>query len=205
MDFNSNFKTPAHRMIRTWILVFCMALIYAIPLHAQNISVKGVVSDGNTNEPLPGVNIIIKATQTGVVTDMDGNYQITVNSPDAVLMFSSVGYIAEEVAVRGRSVINILLVPDVETIDEVVVIGYGTVKRKDLTGSIATMSGEELERIPIANAAEAIKGRLPGVNVFSTDGSPDAEVVIRVRGGGSVTQDNSPLFVVDGFIVSSIR
>jgi TonB-linked SusC/RagA family outer membrane protein len=202
---NRSFKTRANQIGRIWMLILCLVSMYVIPLHAQNITVKGVVTDGNTNEPLPGVNIIIKGTQTGVVTDMDGNYQITVNSADAVLTFSSVGYVAEEVAVGGRTSIDILLVPDIETIDEVVVIGYGTVKRKDLTGSIATMSGEELEKIPTANVAEAIKGRLPGVNVLTTDGSPDAEVVIRVRGGGSVTQDNSPLFVVDGFIVSSIR
>jgi TonB-linked SusC/RagA family outer membrane protein len=197
-------RTPGERFKFRIYLILSLVLMNAT-LYGQNISVRGVVTDGNTNELLPGVNIIIKGTQTGVVTDMDGNYQITVNSPDAVLQFSSVGYVAEEITVSGRSVINALLVPDIEAIDEVVVIGYGTVKRKDLTGSIATMSGEELEKIPIANAAEAIKGRLPGVNVFSMDGSPDAEVVIRVRGGGSVTQDNSPLFVVDGFIVSSIR
>lgn len=201
---NSNFKTPASHIMGRWMFVLCLVLMN-LTLHAQNISVRGVVTDGNTNESLPGVNIIIKGTQTGIMTDMDGNYSITVNSPDAILMFSSVGYVAEEVAIAGRSVIDVILIPDIEAIDEVVVIGYGTVKRKDLTGSIATMSGEDLERIPIANAAEAIKGRLPGVNVLTTDGSPDAEVVIRVRGGGSVTQDNSPLFVVDGFIVGSIR
>jgi hypothetical protein len=149
-------RTPGGNFKFRSYLIFCLVLMNAT-LHGQNISVRGVVTDGNTNEPLPGVNIIIKGTQTGVVTDMDGNYQITVNSPDAVLQFSSVGYVAEEMNVSGRSVINVLLVPDIEAIDEVVVIGYGTVKRKDLTGSIATMSGEELERIPIANAAEAIK------------------------------------------------
>ncbi len=197
-------KTPGTCFRKKYFAFLCLVLMN-LTLYAQNITVSGVVSDGNTNESLPGVNIVIKGTQTGVVTDMDGNYSITVNSPDAILMFSSVGYVAEEIAVRGRSVIDVLLVPDIEAIEEVVVIGYGTVKRKDLTGSIATMSGEDLEKIPIANAAEAIKGRLPGVNVLTMDGSPDAEVVIRVRGGGSVTQDNSPLFVVDGFIVGSIR
>ena len=178
---NRNTMTPASQIIRIWMLVVCLVLMN-LTLYAQNITVRGVVTDGNTNESLPGVNIIIKGTQTGVQSDIDGSYQITVNSADAVLSFSSVGYVAKEVPVSGRTTIDVLLVPDIAAIDEVVVIGYGTVKRKDLTGSIATMSGEDLEKIPIANAAEAIKGRLPGVNVLTTDGSPDAEVA-RIQSG----------------------
>lgn len=175
-------------------------------LHAQQVTVKGTVTDVNTGEALPGVNIIIQGTQTGVITDMDGNYQIRVNSSNEVLVFSFVGYLTENVPIEGRSTINQVLVPDVTVLDEIVVTGYGsTARRSDLTGSIATISGEQMKQIPTANAAEALKGRMPGVNVLTTDGSPDAELVIRVRGGGSVTQDNSPLLVVDGFIVNSIR
>lgn len=202
--FIREFLIPGKRIGGMFCLILCLVLMNGT-LYSQNNTVKGVVTDASNNDPLPGVNIIIKGTQNGVVTDMDGKYQITVSSSDAVLQFSSIGYMNEETAIAGRSTIDMTLSPDVASIDEVVVIGYGTAKRKDLTGSIATMSGEKLEKIPIANAAEAIQGRLPGVRVLTTDGSPDAEVVIRVRGGGSVTQDNSPLFVVDGFIVSSIR
>src|SRR5690606_29792819 len=109
--------------------------------------------------------------------------------------------------VGNQTEINFTMEPDLTTLNEVVVVdyGYGTVKKTDMTGSVATLSGKDLERIPVSSAAQALTGRLPGVNVLTTDGSPDAEVVIRVRGGGSITQDNSPLYVVDGFIVPSIR
>lgn len=180
--FIREFLIPGKRIGGMFCLILCLVLMNGT-LYSQNNTVKGVVTDASNNDPLPGVNIIIKGTQNGVVTDMDGKYQITVSSSDAVLQFSSIGYMNEETAIAGRSTIDMTLSPDVASIDEVVVIGYGTAKRKDLTGSIATMSGEKLEKIPIANAAEAIQGRLPGVRVLTTDGSPDAEVVIRVRGG----------------------
>lgn len=136
---------------------------------------------------------------------MDGTYQIDVPSTDATLMFSFIGYKMQEIPLNGNTQIDVLLETESTQLDEIVAVGYGTTRRRDLTGSVASISSEELRKVPVANVAEAIKGRLPGVNVFSTDGSPDAEIVIRVRGGGSVTQDNSPLYVVDGFITSSIR
>jgi TonB-dependent starch-binding outer membrane protein SusC len=122
-------------------------------------------------------------------------------------VFSFIGMISKEVPVDGKSTVNVTLESDVQTLNEVVVVdfGYGTVKKTDMTGSVATMGARELKNIPVANAAQAMTGRMPGVSVLTSDGSPDAEVVIRVRGGGSITQDNSPLYVVDGFIVSSIR
>ncbi|MBN2611481.1 MAG: TonB-dependent receptor [Bacteroidales bacterium] len=194
------------RFINSGFLILCILFVSLLSLSAQSLTVKGTVKDANTGEPLPGVNIIIQGTQTGVVTDLDGNYQIKLNKADDVLVFSYLGYNTENVTLGGRTVIDMLLIPDVTVLDEIVVTGYGgTARRSDLTGSIATISGEEMKQIPTANAAEALKGRMPGVNVLTTDGSPDAELVIRVRGGGSVTQDNSPLLVVDGFIVSSIR
>ncbi len=202
---NWKIKIPLSGRLFSRTLMLMMVLAGSLSLYAQTLTVKGTVTDANTGEALPGVNIIIQGTQTGVVTNIDGKYEINVNSPKDVLTFTSVGYIAETAEVNGRTVIDMELVPDITKIDEIVVIGYGTAKRSDLTGSIATMSGEEMKQIPTANIAEALKGRLPGVNVLTTDGSPDADLVIRVRGGNSVTQDNSPLLVVDGFIVSSIR
>lgn len=174
---------------------------------AQTRTITGQVTSSENDEGLPGVNVIIKGTTQGTVTDVNGNFSIDVSSGDAILIFSYIGFVQEEIAVGNRSVVNVGLTPDVTSLQEVVVVdyGYGTVKKSDLTGSVASLSGADLKRIPVASAAEAITGRLPGVNVLTTDGSPDAEIVIRVRGGGSVTQDNSPLYVVDGFIVSSIR
>ena len=186
------------------ILMFAL-LMSAWSVFSQNLQVMGKVTDAQSGEPLIGVNVVIKGTLQGATTNIDGQYTLNNCPPNAVLVFSFIGYTSQEVEVNGRNVVDVSLVLTSSELEEVVVVGYGTARRSDLTGSIATMSGEKLKRIPISNTAEALKGRLSGVNVFTTDGSPDAEIVIRVRGGGSVTQDNSPLYVVDGFIVSSIR
>lgn len=154
---------------------------------------------------MPGVNVVLSGTTQGTITSIDGSYQITVPAGNSVISYSYVGYTTQDIPVNGRTEIDVALETETTLMDEIVVVGYGTARRKDLTGSIATVSSEEITKIPTPNVAEAIKGRLPGVNIITTDGSPDAEVVIRVRGGGSVTQDNSPLFVVDGFIVGSIK
>lgn len=173
---------------------------------AQQLKVTGVVSS-EEGEVLPGAYVLLKGTTIGTVTDIDGSYSITISDPDGVLVYSMIGMISQEIPVAGMTKIDVELKLDFSNLEtvEVVDFGYGTVKRTDLTGSVASMSGRELAKIPVASAAQAITGRLPGVNVLTTDGSPDAEVVIRVRGGGSITQDNAPLYVVDGFIVSSIR
>ncbi|MDP4819381.1 MAG: SusC/RagA family TonB-linked outer membrane protein [Saprospiraceae bacterium] len=183
-------------------LLLSLFLLGGASLHAQQtISGKVTASD---KEPLIGVNVQIKNTGTGTTTDVDGSYSIEAGASD-VLVFSYIGFAAQEIAVGDQGVIDVVLEPDANILDEVVVLGYGSVKKSDLTGSVATVTGSQIAKIPITSAAQAITGRLPGVNVLTTDGSPDAEVVIRVRGGGSITQDNSPLYVVDGFIVNSIR
>src|SRR5690606_25873348 len=107
----------------------------------------------------------------------------------------------QEIPVDGKSSINVVLETSTTQLDEVVAIGYGTIKKRDLTGSVASVKGEELAAIPVASVEQAITGKLAGVQVLATEGSPDAEIKIRVRGGGSITQDNSPLFIVDGFPV----
>ncbi|MDA3816639.1 MAG: TonB-dependent receptor [Prolixibacteraceae bacterium] len=189
---------------RIGVLVMGFLFMATSVLYAQSVTVSGTVTDARTGEYLPGVNVIEKGTTNGAVTNVDGEFEISVPE-SATLQFSFIGYQTKEIAVDGQSTINVELKVDAKQLDEVVAIGYGSVKRKDNTGSIATISGEELRKIPVSSAAEAIKGRLPGVNISTTDGSPDAEIVVRVRGGGSITQDNSPLFVVDGFIVETIR
>ncbi|MBN1820345.1 MAG: TonB-dependent receptor [Prolixibacteraceae bacterium] len=187
------------------VLFVCMLLILAFPVYSQTGTVTGKITDSKTGEELPGVNVVIKGTTIGVVTDINGNYRIDISSADAVLQYTFIGYTIQEIPVNGRSEINVQLVTSVTQLDEIIAVGYGSVPRANLTGSVSTVSSETLNKIPVADAAEAMKGRLPGVNIITTDGSPDAEIVIRVRGGGSVTQDNSPLYVVDGFIVGSIR
>lgn len=186
------------------LLILFLALFNALAVNAQNLTVKGTVTDASTNEVLPGVNIVVDGTTIGVVSDMDGKFTISVPSADATLIFSYVGYLSEKIKVEGKTEINISLSPDVKTMEEVVVIGYGTAKKRDLTGSVASVTGEKLKDIPINSAAEALTGKLAGVQITTTEGSPDAEVKIRVRGGGSITRDNSPLYIVDGFPVDRI-
>ena len=174
-------------------------------LFAQN-QVTGNVVEKTSGMPLGGVNIVEKGTRNGVVSDFDGNYTIQVNSSNSVLVFTYLGYKTQEQIVGNQAQINVVLEDDLNQLDEVVLVdyGYGKVKRENMTGSVASISSVELAKIPVSSAAEALSGRLPGVNISTSDGEPGAEIQIRVRGGGSITQDNSPLFVVDGFIVSSI-
>ena len=172
---------------------------------SQNKTITGTVTSEN-GEALSGVTVSVKGTKTATTTNESGHYSISVPSnATAALVFSYVGSEDKEITVGSRSNIDISFVQTSSTMNEVVVVGYGTVKRKDLTGSTASMAGRDIEKIPVSSAAEALTGRLAGVQVTTTDGAPGAEIVIRVRGGGSVTQDNSPLYIVDGFPVNSIN
>lgn len=164
--------------------------------------IKGIVKDSH-GDPLIGVTIGIKGSSKATLTDIDGNYVISVPTDTKRLTATYVGMKTQEQAIVGN-VINFVMEDTNSQLEEIVVIGYGTVKRKDLTGSVSSVKGEAIQNIPVSNLAEAITGRLAGVQVTSTEGSPDAELKISVRGGGSVTGDNSPLYIVDGFPTSSI-
>ncbi len=187
------------------ILVLIMMLVNILPILAQNFEVKGTVYDNLTKEPLPGVNILVEGKTTGTVSDIQGRYSITVPSGDVTLVFSFIGYTSQKVAVQGRAVIDVNLEMAATELDEVVAIGYGNVRKKDITGSVSSVKGDDLKAIPVSTAVESLTGKMAGVQVVTTEGSPDAQVNIRVRGGGSITQDNSPLFIVDGFPVNSIN
>ncbi len=170
---------------------------------AQSKQIRGMVKDA-TGEPMIGVNVLVKGTTNGAITDFDGNFSISDVKNSDVLVVSYIGFVTQEIPVGSQTSFNILLKEDSETLDEVVVIGYGTVKRRDLTGSVASVSGEKLAANPVSNVAEALQGQLPGVSVTSQDGRPGATMSIRIRGGGSITQSNDPLFIVDGVQVSGI-
>lgn len=192
------------KQIATRTLLMTVMLLVAQGALAQSKTVKGKVTDGS-QEPLIGVSVTIKGTNnTGVITDVNGDYTITVPNDKAVLVFNYIGFSEAEQNVTGKSTVNVAMKEDNIGLDEVVVIGYGTVKRKDLTGAVASVKGEDLAAVPVNNVAQALQGKLAGVNVVSGDGRPDADVSIRVRGGGSITQSNDPLFIVDGFPVSTI-
>ncbi len=151
---------------------------------------------------------MVQGTSTGTVTDMDGRFTLkdVKNADKAVLIVRYVGMKEAKEQLKGRRTnIVIQMIEDSNHLDDVVVIGYGTQKRGNLTGAISTVSGAELEKVPTTSVAEAIVGRLPGVQVTAADGSPDADITILIRGGGSITQDNTPLILVDGFEVSSLK
>ena len=200
--FNRNFKVPMTFWRKVGVLVFCFLLLN-LSIFAQN-QVSGVITDAQTNEPLPGVSVQLDGTPTGIISDLDGKYNITVPSANSILVFSYVSYMTEKVSVDGKSQVNVSLVADIKNLDELVVIGYGSVPKKDLTGTVTSISGKELKNIPLANTLEALTGRLAGVQITTTDGAPDAEMIVRVRGGGSVTGSNTPLYIVDGFPVQSL-
>lgn len=168
-----------------------------------DIGVTGKVTDEKDQSPLPGVSVIIKGTTTGTTTDGEGNYSLTIPDDNAVLVFSFIGYVNQEIAVNTRTKIDVSLVSDVKELSEVVVVGYGTVQRRDLTGAVSSVGTKQLKDIPINSAAEALSGRLAGVQVTTSEGAPGADVQIVIRGGGSITQDNSPLYVVDGIQVQN--
>lgn len=195
-------KAYPHKIVMLcFSLLFVVMGVFAQPTNTRRVS--GIVTD-NTKEPLIGVSVAIKGGSTGTITDIDGRYSIDVTDEKVILTFSFIGLETQEIRVGNQSVINVLLKDNALNLDELVVVGYGTQRRKDLTGAVASISGDKLKDIPVTSAAQAIVGRLPGVQITQTDGSPDAEMKIRVRGGGSITQDNSPLYVVDGFPVDDI-
>ncbi len=182
-------------------LIFAFVAAPVSGLLAQ-IKITGTVVD-KMNEPVIGGSILVKGTTIGTITDIDGNYEIEVPKAGQTLVYSYIGMQSKEMSAKGGQM-NVTLEETSQALDEVVVVGYGTQKKRDLTGSVASVNSEALKDVPVASAAEAISGRLAGVQVTSTEGSPDAEVKIRVRGGGSITGDNTPLYIVDGFPVSSI-
>ncbi len=189
--------------VRNALVLVFIQLCFAVAVFSQNVTVKGKVTDAGSGEELPGVNVIVKGTTNGTITSADGTYSLQVPS-GSVLQFSFIGFKAQEVLFTGQTEVNVALEMETTELDEVVAIGYGTVKKRDITGSVASVGGEALAAIPVASAEQAITGKLAGVQVTATEGSPDAEIRIRVRGGGSITQDNSPLFIVDGFPVNTI-
>ena len=184
-------------------LRFVLTLAFALFAMGISAQTKVTVVDA-TGEPLIGASVIEKGTQNGGITDFDGNFTINLKGSGHIVVVSYIGMKTKEINVSGKSQVNVTLEDDATTLNDVVVIGYGSVKKKDLTGSVSTVNSETLQAVPVANASEALTGKMPGVQITTTEGSPDAEVKIRVRGGGSITQSNDPLYIVDGFPVESI-
>ena len=185
-------------LFRTMMLA--ALLLTGLAVEARVIS--GTVTD-QTGETVISASVMVKGTTIGTVTDFDGNYTLDVPADATVLVFSYVGMKSQELTITG-DVMNVVLKEDAEVLEEVVVTGYGTTKKRDLVTSVASVNADQLKDIPVASASEALQGKLAGVAVTTTEGSPDADVKIRVRGGTSLTQSSDPLYIVDGFQVSSI-
>ncbi|GAB4044336.1 SusC/RagA family TonB-linked outer membrane protein [Spirosoma litoris] len=169
-----------------------------------DIPVQGKVID-EKGEGLPGVSIVIKGTQKGTTTDAEGMYKLDVPNPAAILIFSFVGYLPQEVTVGNRTVVDVTLKTDNKTLDEIVVVGYGTVKKKDLTGSVGVISSKEVKDLGVTRIEQGLAGRVAGVQVKAVSGEPGAAPQIRVRGIGSISAGAGPLYVVDGFPTDNIQ
>jgi TonB-dependent starch-binding outer membrane protein SusC len=190
-----------------FVLMLLLSLFLSNVSQAQvGTAISGVVKD-ETGFPLPGVNIVEKGTKNFAITDIDGKFKMKLATAKAVLVITYIGFENQSVSVGGKTLVNVSLKSSAESLDEVKVVsyGYGTIKKENLTGSVASITAKDLSKIPVSNVSEALAGRLAGVSVQSVDGAPGADIVIRVRGGGSITQDNAPLYVVDGFIVSNLN
>lgn len=177
-------------------------MLFGLVLSAQAKIIKGTVTDA-TGETIISASVIVKGTSVGTITDLDGNYELEVPDDAQTLVFSYLGYKSSEISIQG-SVIDVVLEEESTALDEVVVTGYGTTKKRDLVTAVSSVGADQLKDIPVTTATEALQGKLAGVQVTTTEGSPDAELKIRVRGGTSLTQSSEPLYIVDGFPVNSI-
>ncbi|MCE6989689.1 TonB-dependent receptor [Dyadobacter sp. CY323] len=171
----------------------------------QNLDVRlrGKVTGSDNNEPLPGVSVVIKGTSAGTTTDIDGNYELSVAGESAILVFSFVGYTPQEIALGNRNQLDVKLVADIKALNEVVVVGYGTQKRGDITGSVASVSAKDIAGLPTPSLDGALTAKMPGVYVAQTTGTPGGGLTVRVRGTGSIGAGNEPLYVIDGFPVTA--
>ena len=179
-------------------MLLCAFCLFGFMSVQAQVTVNGTVTDSNNGDPIPGVNIMVKGTSTGVVTDFDGNYTIELNA-DGTLQFSYVGYATQSIAVNGKQTINVSLVEQSEGLDEIVIVGYGTQKKGNLTGAISTIDAEVLENRPVSNVMQAIQGSAPGLllSVGNSGGSPGASMNISIRGVGNLQGTNAPLVIVD--------
>jgi TonB-linked SusC/RagA family outer membrane protein len=182
------------------LLIFC---VLAMPAWAQTRTVTGTVTDAADGSAMPGVNVLVQGTGRGTATDVSGKYSLEIGPDDATLTFTLVGYKTQSVAVGALTVLDVALEADVTTLEDVVVIGYGTVKKSDLTGSVSSVRGADLTMVPAVSPMQALQGKVAGVQVSSSTGAPGAAPVVRIRGQGTFN-DSSPIYVVDGVIVQDI-
>lgn len=170
----------------------------------NSTTVRGTVKDQN-GEPLIGVSVVVKGTTIGAITDVDGGFSVRTPDGNQTLVFSLVGFLSQEIALKGQTTLNVVLVEDAKLLDEVVVVGYGTMRKSDVTGSIATAKGSDIIKNQSFNALEGLKGKAAGVNIFSNTGQPGGEMRVIIRGISTINASASPLYVVDGVVMSNFQ
>ncbi|MCC5932585.1 MAG: TonB-dependent receptor [Cyclobacteriaceae bacterium] len=190
------------KTITQCLKLWCMLILFSPALAAQGIKITGTITEGEKSDPIPGVNVLIKGTSQGTVTDMDGKYSIDVPGSETTLVFSSVGYLTEEVLVGSRSVINLVMRPDITALEEIVVVGYGTQSKRDVTGAISTVKGADIADMPVPSFEIGLQGKATGVQIVQGGGVAGAPSRIQIRGTGSLTAGTQPLYVIDGMIIN---
>jgi TonB-linked SusC/RagA family outer membrane protein len=196
----------------TFILVLCLAApAYSItPGNLSNdeqqlIKVSGTITDATTGQGMTGVNVVVKGTTVGVITDAAGKYSLSLNDKNATLIYSFIGYVTQEIPLNGRTAVDVALAAEMTGLDEVVVVGYGTVKKKDLTGSVSSMPSADIKELSSTRVEQALLGKVAGVQVKAVSGEPGAAPQIRIRGVGSISAGVDPLYVVDGFPTDNLQ
>lgn len=185
-----NYKTRS----KLWVLLLC-TLVTSYAFGQKQVS--GTVT-ANMGEPLPGVNVLVKGTKHGTTTDSNGQYNLEVTDNNAVLMFSFIGFVNEEVPVGNRTVVDLKMEEDITSLQEVVVVGYGTVKKSDLTGSVSSIKADAFKDMPLSSIDQALQARVPGVNVTQSSSAPGGGLSVRIRGANSLISGSEPLYVIDG-------
>lgn len=187
---------------KTSMFLLFLSILSMHHVNAQNITITGTVTD-EQNQPLPGANVLVEGTTTGAQTDFDGNYSIAAPS-NGKLVISFIGYVTQTVSINGQNSINVSLTEDASQLDEVVIVGYGTQAKSDLTGSVGVVASEEIEKYTYSDATQALQGRMAGVNVTTGGGAPGANSIVTIRGSGTLS-DAGPLYVIDGMLTGNMN
>ncbi|MEO9477327.1 MAG: TonB-dependent receptor [Cyclobacteriaceae bacterium] len=185
------------------LILLLIGTLYSSRLYSQDFKVTGIITDGESGEPLIGATVLEQGTTNGTITDFNGAYEVSGLNPDAILVISYVGYVEAEIPVNGRTQIDVDLSLNISELEEIVVVGYGTQREKDLTSSISTLKAEELSKTPTSQAMQALQGKVAGVQIVSS-GEPGKGPTVRVRGIGTLEGDSKPLYVVDGMFLDNI-
>ena len=194
-----------HRLFKRQVIPLLLLAMILLTLHAQAQinTIRGKVV-GTDNSPLPGVSVIVKGTTTGITTDLDGNFTLKIPANAKTLVFSFIGMLSQEVAIAGKTTFNITLKEETLGLDEVVVVGYGTQKKRDVTGAITSIDNKMIEKRQAVNLYDVLQGEAPGVLVVSNSGAPGDDNTIRIRGTSTFEGGVNPLYVVDGVPLSDI-